>query len=222
MKRVTDYNSDNHIILSINTGFFRKQFHSNLEWKLISSHPEQHLIALMVWDKNNAALIVIKQKVFITNWESEWEGGEVILYPNLPRRKTDRDLGTSLEGGSTKMCVVKKKMWNIWAKRVLHCTSELSPTTSQLLPTVTNHWALNTNFAHLFLNILKEIHKFKCNERVTHAKAKFAFTGFCTEVNPSLTAHTKLDRKLFQGRAGNFDITNRAFSHDVTSDILVS
>ena len=120
------------------------------------------------------------------------------------------------------MCSIKKKMWNIWTKRVLHCTSELSPTTFQLLPTVTNHWALNTNFAHLFLNILIEIQKFKSNEVMTHPKAKFAFTGFCTEVNLNLTAHTKLDRKLFQGRAENLNITNRAFSHDVMSDILVS
>ena len=125
-------------------------------------------------------------------------------------------------GGSPKMCSIKKKMWNIWTKRVLHCTSNLSPTTSQLLPTVTNHWALNTNFAHLFLNILKEIQKFKSHEVMTHPKAKFAFTGFCTEVNLNLPAHTKLDRKLFQGRAENLNITNRAFSHDVMSDILVS
>ena len=120
------------------------------------------------------------------------------------------------------MCSIKKKVWNIWRKRVLHCTSELPPTTSQLLPTVTNHWALNTNFAHLFLNILKEIQKFKSHEVMTHPKAKFAFTGFCTEVNLNLPAHTKLDRKLFQGRAENLNITNRAFSHDVMSDILVS
>ena len=65
-------------------------------------------------------------------------------------------------------------MWNIWTKRVLHCTSELSPTTSQLLPTVTNHWALNTTFAHFLLNILKEIQQFKSNEMVTPPKATFA------------------------------------------------
>ena len=120
------------------------------------------------------------------------------------------------------MCSIKKKMWNIWTNRVLYCTSELSPTTSQLLPTVTNHWALNKNFAHLFLNILKEIQKFKFNEMVTHSKAKFAFTGFCTEVNLNLPAHTKLDRKLFQGGAENFNITNRAFSHDAMSDMLMA
>ena len=60
------------------------------------------------------------------------------------------------------------------------------------------------------------------NEMVTHPKAKFAYTGFCTEVNLNLTAHTKLDRKLFQGRAENFNITYRAFSHDVMSDILMA
>ena len=157
--RITDYDSDNHIIVSINAGFFRTQFHSNLEWKLTSSHPEQHLIALMVWDKNNAALIVTKQKILINNWEREWEWGEVILFPNLPRRKTERDLGTNLGGGSTKICFIKKNMWNIWTKRVLHCTSELSPTFSQLPSTVTNHWVLNTTFTHLFLNISR---KFRC------------------------------------------------------------
>ena len=57
---------------------------------------------------------------------------------------------------------------------------------------------------------------------MTLPKAKFAFTGFCTEVNLNLTAHTKLDRKLFQGRAKNFNITYRGFSHDVMSDKLVS
>ena len=120
------------------------------------------------------------------------------------------------------MCSIKKKMWNIWTKRVLYCTSELSPTTSQLLPTVTNHWALNMNFSHLFLNILNENQKFKSNEMVTHPKEKFAFTGFCTKVNLNLPAHTKLDRKLFQGRAQNLNITYREFSHDVMSDVLVS
>ena len=64
--------------------------------------------------------------------------------------------------------------------------------------------------------------KFKSNEMVTHPKAKFAFTGFCTEVNLNLTAHAKLDLKIFQGRAENLNITNRAFSHDVTSDILMA
>ena len=56
----------------------------------------------MVWDKNNAASIAIKQKVFVNNWEGEWEGVVVILYPNLPRRKTERDLGTSLGGDQQK------------------------------------------------------------------------------------------------------------------------
>ena len=32
----------------------------------------------MVWDKNNAALVVIKQKVLINNREKEWAGEEVI------------------------------------------------------------------------------------------------------------------------------------------------
>ena len=72
------------------------------------------------------------------------------------------------------MCSIKKKMWNIWTNRVLYCTSELSPTTSQLLPTVTNHWALNTNFAHLFLNIFKEIQEFMSNNLVTPPSATFA------------------------------------------------
>ena len=48
-------------------------------------------------------------------------------------------------------------MWNIGTKRVLHCTSELPTTFSQLPSTVINHWAFNTTFAHLFLNIFKEI-----------------------------------------------------------------
>ena len=55
------------------------------------------------------------------------------------------------------MCVIKKKMWTIGTKRVLHCTSELPTTFPQLPSTVINHWALNTTFAHLFLNIFKEI-----------------------------------------------------------------
>ena len=48
-------------------------------------------------------------------------------------------------------------MWTIGTKRVLPCTSELPTTFPQLPSTVINHWALNTTFAHLFLNIFKEI-----------------------------------------------------------------
>ena len=58
--------------------------------------------------------------------------------------------------------------------RVLHCTSKLSPTTSQLPSIVTNHWALNTTFTHLFLNIFKEIQEFKSNRMVTPPSATFA------------------------------------------------
>ena len=92
-------------------------------------------------------------------------------------------------------------MWNIWTKRVLHCTSEPS--------IVTNHWALNTTFTHLFLNILKGIQEFKSNNSVTPPKTTFA-------------TRTKLDRELFQSRAENLNMTYRAFSHDVTADIKVS
>ena len=127
----------------------------NLKWKEISSLLEQHLIALMVWDKNNAVLIVIKQKVFISNREKEWAGEDVTLYPDLPRRKTEWDLSTKSVEWSTEKCFRKKNMWDIcgfWPKCVLQCTSERSPLflTSQLFPTVTNHWALNTTFAHCF------------------------------------------------------------------------
>ena len=45
MMRVTDYNSEDHIILPINAGFLGNS--CNLERKQISSHLE-HLIALMV------------------------------------------------------------------------------------------------------------------------------------------------------------------------------
>ena len=138
-------------------------------------------MALMVWDKNNEALFVIKQKVFINNWDREWEGGEVILYPNLLRRKTEQDLGTSLGGGSTKICFIKKKMWNIWTKRVLHCTSQPS--------IATNHWALNTIFTHLFFNILKEIQEFKSNGMMTPPSVTFANLQ---SRGTNLTAHTKL------------------------------
>ena len=37
------------------------------------------------------------------------------------------------------------------AMRVLHCTSELSPTFSQLPSIATNHWDLNRTFTHLFI-----------------------------------------------------------------------
>ena len=60
---------------------------------------------------------------------------------------------------------------------------------------------------------------FKFNKMVTPPKATF-FSLQSRRTN--LTAHTKIDRKLFQGRAENLNITNRAFSNDVTSDILVS
>ena len=65
MMRVTDYNFEDHISLPIKAGFLGKS--CNLERKEISSHLEQHLIALMVLNKNNAALIVTKRRVFINN-----------------------------------------------------------------------------------------------------------------------------------------------------------
>ena len=46
MMRVTDYNSEDHIILTINAGFLGNS--GNLAWKQISYRLEQHLIALMV------------------------------------------------------------------------------------------------------------------------------------------------------------------------------
>ena len=65
MMRVTDYNFEDHISLPIKAGFLGNS--CNLERKEISSHLEQHLIALMVLNKNNAALIVTKRRVFINN-----------------------------------------------------------------------------------------------------------------------------------------------------------
>ena len=65
MMGVSDYNSEDHTSLPINTGFLGNS--CNLQRKQISSHLEQHLIALMVLNKNNAALIVTKQRVFINN-----------------------------------------------------------------------------------------------------------------------------------------------------------
>ena len=64
MMRVTDCNFEDHISLPIKAGFLGNS--CNLEWKQISSHLE-HLIALMVLNKNNATLIATKQKVFINN-----------------------------------------------------------------------------------------------------------------------------------------------------------
>ena len=65
MMRVTDYNFEDHISLPIKARFLWNS--CNLERKEISSHLEQHLIALMVLNKNNAALIVTKRRVFIYN-----------------------------------------------------------------------------------------------------------------------------------------------------------
>ena len=65
MMRVTDCNFEDHISLPIKAGFLGNS--CNLERKQISSHLEQHLIALMVLNKNNAALIVTKRRVFINN-----------------------------------------------------------------------------------------------------------------------------------------------------------
>ena len=65
MMRVTDYNFEDHISLPIKAGFLGNS--CNLERKEISSHLEQHLIALMVLNKNNAALIETKRRVFINN-----------------------------------------------------------------------------------------------------------------------------------------------------------
>ena len=63
--RVTDCNLEDHISLPIKAGFLGNS--CNLERKQISSDLEQHLTALMVLNKNNAALIVTKQKIFINN-----------------------------------------------------------------------------------------------------------------------------------------------------------
>ena len=65
MMRVIDCNFEDHISLPIKAGFLGNS--CNLERKQISSHLEQHLIALMVLNKNNAASIVTKQGVFINN-----------------------------------------------------------------------------------------------------------------------------------------------------------
>ena len=65
MMRVTDCNFEDHKSLPIKAGFLGNS--CNLERKEISSHLEQHLIALMVLNKNNVALIVTKQRVFINN-----------------------------------------------------------------------------------------------------------------------------------------------------------
>ena len=51
----------------------------------------------MVWDKNNAALTVTKQKVFINNWESEWEStgsrGDVFVVRTSNPSKTSEKMG---------------------------------------------------------------------------------------------------------------------------------
>ena len=97
-------------------------------------------------------------------------------------------------------------MWNISGFRpkcVLHCKSELPPTFSQLPSTVTNHCALNTTFAHLFFNIFKTIQGFKSNSTVTPPKTFSSLLSRRTILN----ALTKLDLKLFQGRAENIKIT---------------
>ena len=65
MMRVTDCNFEDHISLPIKAGFLGNS--CNLERKEISSHRQQNLIALMVLNKNNAALTVTKQRVFINN-----------------------------------------------------------------------------------------------------------------------------------------------------------
>ena len=56
MMRVTDCNFEDHISFPAKAGFLGNS--CNLERKQISFHLEQHLIALMVLNKNNAALIV--------------------------------------------------------------------------------------------------------------------------------------------------------------------
>ena len=80
MMKVSDCNFEDHISLPIKAGFLGNS--CNLERKQISSHLEQHLIALMVLNKNNAASIVTKQKVFINYCESE--KGIANLVPRSP------------------------------------------------------------------------------------------------------------------------------------------
>ena len=64
------------------------------------------------------------------------------------------------------MCFKKKKMWNISTKRVLHCASELSPTTPNyprsLLITGLTKRLSRTCFPTFF----KEIQEFKSNRIV--------------------------------------------------------
>ena len=66
-------------------------------------------------------------------------------------------------------------------------------------------------FAHLFLNIFKEIW-FLHQQNFASLKSR----------RTNSPAYTKRDSKLFQGRAENLNITYGAFSHDVMSDMLVS